>query len=322
MLKGNGNVGLNKSDPAVQLDVNGDTYVRGSLALIGNTRTISPGDSGAGYMKIFGGGTHQGGGIEFRGGGNSGDLRFFTGTSGAGTERMRINSSGNIAIGSGITPSFKLSTVTGSTVTYSSRSDYSDKGILGNLHPSIKCHDISTMSVNDVRNLGFGARYDNDASGTKPTSYGVIRVFEHYTGQTGKGSTHISQLAVAHSNNPAWYARNSDVTNGTSYGNWYLIDMTSTSDERSKENVTDASNQLDVINQFKVKEFDYIDNDDEPRQLGMMAQHVDTFAPEYVTKDDEDPEILWRIKYNKMVPMLIKSIQELSAKVTALENAS
>ena len=97
--------------------------------------------------------------------------------------------------------------------------------------------------------------------------------------------------------------------------------MTSTSDERSKENVTDASNQLDVINQFKVKEFDYIDNDDEPRQLGMMAQHVDTFAPEYVTKDDEDPDILWRIKYNKMVPMLVKSIQELSAKVTALENA-
>ena len=54
----------------------------------------------------------------------------------------------------------------------------------------------------------------------------------------------------------------------------------------------------------------------------MMAQHVDTFAPEYVTKDDEDPDIFWRIQYNKMVPMLIKSIQELSAKVTALENAS
>ena len=110
---------------------------------------------------------------------------------------MRITSAGNVAIGSGITPSFRIIYCYWRYRNLFSLSDYSDKGIFGNLHPSIKCHDISTMSVNDVRNLGFGARYDNDASGTKPTTYGVIRVFEHYTGQTGKGSTHISQLAVA-----------------------------------------------------------------------------------------------------------------------------
>ena len=253
-----------------------------------------------------------------------GDLIFGTRnvtTDSAPTERMRISSDGNVAIGSGITPSFRLSTVTGSAVTYSSISGHSDKGIFGNLQPSIVCHDIGTMSVNDVRNLGFGARYDGDASGTKPSSYGVIRVFEHYTGQTGKGSQYISQLACGHSSTPVWYVRNSNVSNGSTYSNWYTVTMSNPSDERSKENVTDASNQLDVINQFKVKEFDYINKGDEPRQLGMMAQHVDTFAPEYVTKDDEDPDIFWRIKYDRMIPMLVKSIQELSAKVTALENA-
>ena len=252
-----------------------------------------------------------------------GQLVFSQGwdSSGNAVERMRITNSGNVGVGTD-TPSFRICTVAGSRPTYSSISSHSDRGICGNLQPSIACHDIGTMSVNDARNLGFGARYDNDAGGTKPSTYGVIRVFEHYTAETGKGSRHISQLAVAHSNNPVWYVRNSDVSNGSTYSNWYSVTMSNTSDERSKENVTDASNQLDVINKFKVKEFDYINNAGEPRQLGMMAQHVDTFAPEYVTKDDEDPDILWRIKYDRMVPMLVKSIQELSAKVTALENAS
>ena len=77
-----------------KLHVSGNTRIDGNIGLIGNSGTISPGNSGAGYMRIFGGGTNEGGAIEFRGGGNSGDLRFLTGTSGAGTERMRIQSDG------------------------------------------------------------------------------------------------------------------------------------------------------------------------------------------------------------------------------------
>ena len=159
-------------------------------------------------------------------------------TDSAPTERIRINSSGNVGVGTD-TPSFRLCTVAGSHVSYASISSHSDRGICGNLQPSITCHDISTMSVDDVRNLAFGARYDGDAGGTKPTSYGVMRVFEHYTGLTGKGSQYISQLACAHSNTPAWYVRNSNVSNGNTYSNWYSVNMTDTSDERSKENVAE-----------------------------------------------------------------------------------
>ena len=72
-----GNVGIGGT-PTTLLDVNGDTTIRGNLGIIGNTGVISPQNSGAGYLKIQGGGTNNGGAIEFRGG-NSGDLRFFTG---------------------------------------------------------------------------------------------------------------------------------------------------------------------------------------------------------------------------------------------------
>lgn len=94
-----GKVGIGRTDPSTLLDVNGETLVRGNLGIIGNSGVISPQDSGSGYMRIQGGGTNHGGAIEFRGGGNSGDLRFLTGTSGAGTERIRITSAGKVGIG-------------------------------------------------------------------------------------------------------------------------------------------------------------------------------------------------------------------------------
>jgi len=233
-------------------------------------------------------------------------------------ERMRITSGGNIGINE-TSPTLMLSLQTGVSMGLGDLSDYSTKGILGNIHPSISSQSLGSTSVDDARSLGFGSTYVPSAGGTKPTSYGTIRCFEHYNGNLNKGARYISQLAVGHANNPAWYARNSNTTDGTSFGTWYQLDMTSTSDERSKENVEHAPDQLAVVKQFQVKEFDYIDNADEPRQLGMMAQHVDTFAPEYVTKDDEDPDIMWRIKYNKMVPMLVKALQEATTKIETLE---
>jgi hypothetical protein len=235
-----------------------------------------------------------------------------------GGTRATITSGGNIGINE-TNPTLMLSLQTGVTMGLGDLSDYSTKGILGNIHPSISSESLGSTSVDDARNLGFGSTYTTSAGGTKPTSYGTIRCFEHYNGNLNKGAKYLSQLAVGHANNPAWYARNSNTTDGTSYGTWYQLDMTSTSDERSKENVENAPDQLAVVKQFQVKEFDYIDNADEPRQLGMMAQHVDTFAPEYVTKDDEDPDIMWRIKYNKMVPMLIKALQEATARIETLE---
>ncbi len=107
--------------------------------------------------------------------------------------------------------------------------------------------------------------------------------------------------------------------------------MTSTSDVREKKNIVDAPAQLNLLKQVKVREFDYI-NDVEPnKELGMIAQELETILPKYVEKGidkegEPDEDIMWRVHYKKMIPMLIKSIQEqqtlietLQTKVAALE---
>jgi hypothetical protein len=98
----------------------------------------------------------------------------------------------------------------------------------------------------------------------------------------------------------------------------------STSDERLKENITDATPKLENIKQLKVKNFNFIGN--ELKQIGLIAQEVEQIFPGLVEETiDPGPggaegEVAYKsIKYSVLVPMLIKAIQELEARVATLE---
>ena len=98
----------------------------------------------------------------------------------------------------------------------------------------------------------------------------------------------------------------------------------STSDERLKENITDATPKLEDIKQLKVKNFNFIGN--ELKQIGLIAQEVEQIFPGLVEETiDPGPggtegEVAYKsIKYSVLVPMLIKAIQELEARVATLE---
>ena len=103
------------------------------------------------------------------------------------------------------------------------------------------------------------------------------------------------------------------------------IAFNETSDYRLKENVTPLTNAIDRVNQLKPSRFNFII---EPNKTfdGFLAHEVSDYIPEAVTgeKDavDENGEILPQgIDKSKMIPLLVASVQELSAKVTALEKA-
>ena len=92
------------------------------------------------------------------------------------------------------------------------------------------------------------------------------------------------------------------------------------SDYRLKENIVDAPSASDDIDAIQVRSFDW-KADGSHQKYGMVAQELNTVAPDAVSAP-EDPEEMMGVDYSKLVPMLVKEIQSLRARVAQLEGAN
>jgi hypothetical protein len=90
-----------------------------------------------------------------------------------------------------------------------------------------------------------------------------------------------------------------------------------TSDQRLKENIVDAPEFGSVIDSIKVRSFDWITEQTHQR-AGFIAQELLTVAPEAVYQP-EDTKKMMAVDYSKLVPMLVKEVQSLRARVAQLE---
>ena len=96
------------------------------------------------------------------------------------------------------------------------------------------------------------------------------------------------------------------------------------SDYRLKENVTadwDATTRLKQLNPVR---FNFIADADTTVD-GFLAHEVQSVVPEAITGthnavDDDDNPVYQGIDQSKLVPLLVKTIQELEARITALES--
>ena len=107
-----------------------------------------------------------------------------------------------------------------------------------------------------------------------------------------------------------------------------------TSDERIKKNIVDHTKGLNIINEVKIRNFEYrtaeeitdsalagknvadIAVNKTGIQTGLIAQEIETVRPECVQVDDWG---IKRVNRDELFWDMMKAIQELSAKVTALE---
>jgi len=94
-----------------------------------------------------------------------------------------------------------------------------------------------------------------------------------------------------------------------------------TSDERLKANkelITDPLHKLSQINGY---EFDWIPmfgiHENEGHDIGVIAQEVAKVIPEVVTTRDNG---YMAVKYEKIVPLLIEAIKDLSTQVKNLQD--
>jgi hypothetical protein len=96
-----------------------------------------------------------------------------------------------------------------------------------------------------------------------------------------------------------------------------------TSDRRLKDNIVPAPSASDVIDAIEIVSHDWKAAPDEHVTYGVIAQDLHAVAPQAVLQGDDGEEVekTWGVDYSKLVPMLIKEIQSLRARVAALEQA-
>lgn len=154
-------------------------------------------------------------------------------------------------------------------------------------------------------------------SGISPVGY-----FINSTG-SGNQAGIFSNLGSTANNGSSYHFAGS--TTGVS--TWYLLGngtTTYTSDERRKKNITTTRDgYLEDICKLRVVKYQWKANaDDSPAELGLIAQEVERVFPGLVQNDltPSDDGITYKtMKGSVFVPMLIKAVQELSAKNDALE---
>jgi hypothetical protein len=99
---------------------------------------------------------------------------------------------------------------------------------------------------------------------------------------------------------------------------------TSNSDETIKDIIEPITDGLDKLKDIRTVIYKFKNDKEGSRKVGLIAQDVEKILPEAITKtyqNEYDKEVLG-LNYTDLIPVLVKAIQELSAKVSALENKS
>jgi hypothetical protein len=121
---------------------------------------------------------------------------------------------------------------------------------------------------------------------------------------SGAGRTHVTFV-------------NGGVTVGSITTNGTTTTYNITSDRRLKHDIVDAPEASSLIDAMQVRSFKW-NIDDSEQRYGFVAQELVEVAPEAVSAPADEDEMMG-VDYSKLVPMLVKEIQSLRARVAQLE---
>ena len=141
------------------------------------------------------------------------------------------------------------------------------------------------------------------------TNYGL----QLETGATGKSYWQSAVNADTAHYHYEFINTNGSVGNITTSGSITIYNTSS--DYRLKEDLQDFAG-LDMVSKIPVYDFKW--KTDESRSYGVMAHELQEVLPDAVS-GDKDAEEMQGVDYSKIVPLLVKSIQELKAEVDKLK---
>lgn len=277
----------------------------------------------------------------------------------AGSERMRIDSAGNVGIGAVPVDAYGRQVVINQGGTTSNPSL---------IHQSVGTNDERFILTNNLRRPAgaFSENFVYNKTGANGTYYqqrsGSHSWHSAPVGTAGATAT-ITNLASLDSTGFSIFggAPSGNIT-GTYVGTDYIfqtasngsaiianrassdgtivqfrrdnttvgtISVTTTatayntsSDIRLKKDIVSAPSAGSKIDLMQVRSFKWRIND-QVVEHGFIAQELAQVVPDAVSQGDTGTEIVdvWGVDYSKLVPMLVKEIQELRARVAALEAA-
>jgi len=184
--------------------------------------------------------------------------------------------------------------------------------ILGRYNGNQGGLDIRTSSNHIVLSDGDGNPRVNIYNGRIGFANGNLTAHGNFIGEVGSSNR---ALAFEHTTNGGVVGT---VTTGSS-----SVSYNTSSDHRLKENVDYTWDATTRLKQLKPARFNFIADPDTTVD-GFLAHEAQAVVPECVTgaKDavdaDGNPEYQG-IDQSKLVPLLVKTIQELEARITALE---
>ena len=213
------------------------------------------------------------------------------------------------------------------------------------------CTDFGNVAIGttSLRNLvtGFNncavgkGSCQNTTSGSGNTAFGV---YSGLTFLTGNNNTFIGYSAgdatLLNGSNNTSIGYNAEpstsfTSNQITLGNASVTSLrcavtsiTSLSDERDKDEITDLSAGLDFINEIKPVSFTWNDRNEEGKHgikdSGFTAQNLKEVQEKYNLSDElklvyeDNPEKL-EASYGRLIPVLVKAIQDLSREIEILK---
>jgi len=328
----NGKVGIGTTTP--------DSYTSDTLVISSGDQggmTLVSADNVENYISwadgTSGGAQLQAGYIGYNHASNY--MRFGT----VATERMRILNDGKVGIGT-TSPTAKLTVSSDIDVIGSNFANVEFTGASVNgsgVYTGLDSGGGYVVNVRDSGYIGFSTtnaermRIDSSGNflvGTTNTSLGIGNTNTGF--QVENNGTFLASRAdnVAGSLN-----RNNDGSiltvrrSGTEVGTIGVTasstSYNTSSDYRLKENVNYTFDATTRLKQLKPARFNFIADSDNTVD-GFLAHEVSSIVPEAITgeKDavDENGDAVYQgIDQSKLVPLLVKTIQELEARITALE---
>ena len=337
-IDSSGNVGIGTSSPDTMLHLS-DTAGGAVIRLERNDTTIANTDV-YGEIQFEGQDASAGSAAGIRGKilgvaeGVTGEMALaFQTASGysSSTERMRIDSSGNVGIGTS-SPDGTLHVKDAVAQVYIQSNDGQPAQIVfGDVSDASRGrinYDSSDNIIFENNNLSERMRIDSSGNllvGTTSGSGHKIRCVA-----TGSDRNLLMQCANGGANaitlntsGTADYTAFLFTTDGGNTQSGSIVVGASatayntSSDQRLKENIVDAPSASDDIDAIQVRSFDW-KTDGSHQKYGMVAQELQSVAPEAVSEGATEEDMMG-VDYSKLVPMLVKEIQSLRARVAQLE---